>query len=138
MTYIDLFSINGITKCFQYSGKYSPYLLSNFKKTICYKLACSNSTMKYNWCNLDLCSEESAKKYFIVIIDYVGYHVSPIIHLFCKYTITTMINLNLSRLPSDCIFALYTFMHGVTGYPFPGSYIYKGMIVDQVFNIFQY
>ena len=49
--------------------------------------------------------------------------VYPIISLFCNIPLTKIINLWLSRLPSDCTFSLYTFMNGVTGYLFLGSSI---------------
>ena len=62
--------------------------------------------MEFNWCTLYLCLEEYAKKYFRVLIDDVVNQVYPIISLFCKYHFNTIINFNLSRLPSDFIFAL--------------------------------
>ena len=55
--------------------------------------------MEDNWHTLDLCMEEYNRKYFIVLIDAIGYQVSPIISLFCKYSLTKIINLNLSRVP---------------------------------------
>ena len=82
MPYIDFFNINGVPKQFVYSGKYSMYILSKFKKTLCVSLDCRNSTMKFNWCNLDLLLAASTKKQFRVTIDDDGAQVSPIIFLF--------------------------------------------------------
>ena len=123
MPYIDFFGLNGLTKYLQYSGKYSPYLLPNFKKIICLKFAFRNAPMKYNWCNLALFWEASTRKYFRVLIDSIGDQVSPIIYFFYKSPLTTIINFNLSIPLSDCTFSLYTSIHGVTGYPFLGSSI---------------
>ena len=50
----------------------------------------------------------------------VGDQVSPTNSLFFRSPITTILNFNLSRLPSDCIFSLYKSMHGVIGSPFFG------------------
>ena len=49
----------------------------------------------------------------------------PIISLFCKSHLTTILNFNLSRLPSYLIFPLWTSIHDVTGYPLSGSSIRK-------------
>ena len=46
-----------------------------------------------------------------------GDQVSPTIYLFYRSPLTTILNFNLSILPLDWIFALYTSMHGVTGSP---------------------
>ena len=43
MPCIDFFSLNGIKKLLQYSGKYSSYLLSSFIKNLHFTLACRNS-----------------------------------------------------------------------------------------------
>ena len=64
-------------------------------------------------------------KYFIILIDAVGDQASSTIYLFFKSPIPTIINFNFSRIPSDCIFAFYTSMHRVNGYPFYGSSIRK-------------
>ena len=79
--------------------------------------------MKSNWCTLPLFLSSSYIKYLRVLIDDIGYHVYPSVLLFCKSHLTTILNFNLSIIPSYCIFAFYTSMHGVTGYPFLGSYI---------------
>ena len=50
-----------------------------------------------------------------------GDQVSPTSSLFCRSALTTIINLRLFRIPSDCILALLTYMHGVTGLSFSGS-----------------
>ena len=75
-------------------------------KTLCMTLACRNTPMKSSWCNLELLLVASAKKYFLFLIDAVEAQVSPIISLFCKYYLNIILNLNLSRLPSDWVFAL--------------------------------
>ena len=72
-----------------------------------------------------MCLELSARKYLIFIIDDVGDQVSPIISLFCKYPLTTVLNFKFSGLPLDYIFSLHTSMNGVTGSPFLGYYIIK-------------
>ena len=51
--------------------------------------------------------------------------MSPIISLFCKYPLTTVLNFKFSGLPLDYIFSLHTSMNGVTGSPFLGYYIIK-------------
>ena len=76
--------------------------------------------MKSNWCTLDLCLSASTKKYFKFLIDAFVAQVSPIFSLLCKYPLTTIINFNLSRLPSDWIFASYTPINGFTGYILSG------------------
>ena len=48
----------------------------------------------------------------------VGDTWSPTIYLFCKSPLTTILNFNLSRLPSDWILGLYKSTHGVTGSPY--------------------
>ena len=55
----------------------------------------------------------------------VGDQVSPIVSLLLKSPLTTILNFNLSRLPSDCMFALYKSIYGVTVYPLCGSSIKK-------------
>ena len=69
--YNDYFSLNCIRKKLRYSGKYSPYLLSNFRKTLCLTLACRDDPIKYNCCTLALCLAEYAKKYFRALTDSV-------------------------------------------------------------------
>ena len=59
-----------------------------------------------------------AKRYFKVLVEAVGDQVSPIKYLLCRSPITTIINLGLSRLPSDCIFDLWIYIHGVAGSTF--------------------
>ena len=71
--------------------------------------------MKYNGWNLVLCLAASDRKYYKVLMETVSDQVSPTIYLFYKYPLTTILNFNFSRLPSDWILALYTSMHGVTG-----------------------
>ena len=88
--------------------------MSNFTKTLCFTLVCRNAPIKSNWCTLDFCLELSASKYSRVFVDAVGDQVSPIISVFFKSPLDTVLNFNLSRLQSDCIFDLYTSMHGVT------------------------
>ena len=99
--------------------------MSNFTKTICFTLACRYDPIKSNLCSLALFLEVCSRKYFIFLIDAVGYQVFPIISLFCKSLLTTIINFNLSSHTSDCSFSLYTSMHEVNGYPFYGSSIRK-------------
>ena len=65
----------------------------------------------------------------MVLLDDVGTQVSLIIYLFFKSHLTTILNYNLSRLPSYWIFALQTFMHGVTGSPISGSTIIKFLLL---------
>ena len=66
--------------------------------------ACRNYTMKSKCCTLDLFCDAYARKYFGFITDAVGDQVSPIKSLFFKCPLTTILNFNLSRLPSDFIF----------------------------------
>ena len=101
---IYFFSINSIPKYLAYSGKYSPYLLSELINNICFTLACINSSMKYNWCTLALLLEVYAKKCFRFLIDSIGDQLSPMISLLFKSPLTTIINFNLSRIPSYWIF----------------------------------
>ena len=82
-----------------------------------YTLACKNVPMKSNWRTLDLCLDESASKYFKVLMEAVGDQVSPTISVFCRSPLTTILNFNFSRLLSDWIFDFYTSMHVVTGSP---------------------
>ena len=89
--------------------------MSNLTKTLFFTLACKNAPIKSSWSTLALCLASSARKYFKVLIEDVGNQVSPPISLFCKSPLTTIINFNLSRLPSDWILDFYTSMHGVTG-----------------------
>ena len=51
--------------------------------------------------------------------------MSPIKSLFYKPPLTKILNFNLLRFTYDCIFDLYTSMHGVTGNPLFGSSIRK-------------
>ena len=69
-------------------------------------------------------------EYFRFLIDAVGYQVSPIITLCCKPLLTKILKCNLSRLPYDCIFYLYTSMHGVTVFYFFGFYIRKFWLLN--------
>ena len=62
--------------------------------------------MESNKCILALGLEASARKYFRILFDYVVDQVSPIISVFSKSPLTTILNFNFSRLPLDCIFAL--------------------------------
>ena len=78
-----------------------------------------------------------SKKYFKVLMEAVGDQVSPTISLFCRSPLTTILNLNLSRLPSDCIFALYTSMHGVTDSPYFWSSIRKVWLLIRLFISFR-
>ena len=94
-------------------------------KNSMFTLDFKNAPMKYNWCTLDLCFEETAKKYFRVLVNAVGYHVSPIISLLWKYHLNTIIKFNLSIIQSYWVFLLYTPMHGFSWYPFYGSSIIK-------------
>ena len=107
--------------------------MSNLTKTILFTLACKNSPMKSNWWTLDLCLAASARKYFKVLMEDVGDQVSPTISLFCKSPLTTIINFNLSILPSDWILAFYTSMHGVTGSPSFWSSIRKFWLLIRLF-----
>ena len=63
----------------------------------------------------------------------VGNRVSPTISLFCKFPLTTILNFNLSRLPSDRILALYTSMRGVTSSPYFWSSIRKIWLLIRFF-----
>ena len=94
-------------------------------KTICLKLTCRNSSMKSNGYTIALCLAESAKKYFIVLIDDVVSQVSTIISLFWKSPLTTILIFTFSILPLDWIFAFYTSTHGVTWSSLFGSSIRK-------------
>ena len=89
--------------------------MSNFTNTLFFNFTCKNAPMKYNWWTLDLCLAASAKKYFKVLMEAIGDQVYPTISLFYISPLTTVLNFNLSRIPSDWIFALYPSMHGVTG-----------------------
>ena len=91
--------------------------MSNLTKTLFFTLACKNAPMKSYWWNPDLCLAASARKYFKFLMEAVGDQLSLTISLFYISPLTTVLNFNLSRLPSDWIFALYTSMHGVTGSP---------------------
>ena len=73
------------------------------QKNSIFTLAYRNAPMKSNWCTPVLLLEESANKYFILLIDAVWYQVSPIISLFWKSPLTTILNFNLSTIPSDWI-----------------------------------
>ena len=84
-----------------------------------------NDPVKIDWCTLALCLEGSNRKYFRILIDYVGEWVSTIIYLFYKSPITTILNFNLSSLPSDVIFSLYTSIYRVTVSYLLGSSIIK-------------
>ena len=81
--------------------------------------------MKSNYWTLALCLAESSKKYFKVLMEAVGEQVSPTNSLFCRFPPTTIISFNLSLLPSDWIFFLYTSMHGVKVSLFFGSWTRK-------------
>ena len=72
-----------------------------------------------------ICLVASAKKYFKFVMEVVGDQVSQTISLFCKYPLTTILNFNLSRLPSYWILDLNTSMHIVTGSPYFLSSIRK-------------
>ena len=96
-------------------------------------LACKNAPMKSNWWTLVVCLAASAKKYVKVLTEAVGDQVSPTISLFYKSPLTTIINFNLSRLPSYWILALYTSMHGVTGSPLFGSSMRKFWLLIKLF-----
>ena len=102
-------------------------------KTLFFTLACKNAPMKYNWRTLDLCLAESTKKYAKVLMEAVGDQVSPTISLLCKYHLNTIINFNLSRLPSYWILSLYISMHGVTGSPSFWSSIRKVWLLIRFF-----
>ena len=73
--------------------------------------------MKFNWCNLGFWLETSDRKYLRVLVGAVLYQLSPIIYLFWKSPLTTILNFNMSRLQPDCIICLYTPIHGFTGSP---------------------
>ena len=107
MPYIDFFNINDLPKLLQYSGNYSQYLISDFTNTLCFALACRNFPMKTNWFTIALLLEAYDSNYFRFIIGNIGDQVYPIISLFRKSPLTTILNFNLSRLTSDCIF-IYT------------------------------
>ena len=84
-------------------------------------VVCKNDPIKSNWLNPALCLIAPAKKYFKFLMEAVGDQVSTIKSLFCRYTLTTIINFNLLRLPLDWIFYLYKSIHGVTWSNFSGS-----------------
>ena len=115
--YMEFNNFKALPKYCAYSGKYSAYLMSNLTNTLFLTLACKNYPIKSSWWTLSLCFAVSARKYFKVLMKAVGDQVSPTISLFCKYPLTTILNFNLSRLPSDWTLDLYTSMHGVTGSP---------------------
>ena len=98
-------------------------MLSNFTRTLFFTLSCRNSPMRYNCYTLAFWLEPSSRKYFRVLIYPVGDQVSRKISLFFNYPLTTILNFNLSILPSDCIFDLYTSIHGFHCYSFLGSFI---------------
>ena len=94
--------------------------MSNFTNTLLLTFSCKNSPMKYNRWTLSLCLVASDKKYFIFLMGAVGDQVPPTSSLFQRSPLTTIINFNLSRLPSDWVFAFYTSMHVNTGSSFFG------------------
>ena len=62
--------------------------------------------MKYNWYIIPLFLAESAKEYFIVLIDAFRYQVCTIISLLCKSHLIIILNYNLSIITYDWIFDL--------------------------------
>ena len=109
------------------------YLISNLKNTLLFNFACKNAPMKSNWWTLALCLVASAKKYFKVLMEAVGNQVSPTNSLFCRSPLTTILNFNLSRPPSDWIVSFYTSMHGITGSPSFLSSIRKVWLLIRLF-----
>ena len=107
--------------------------MSNLTKTLFFTLDCKNAPMKSNWRTLALCLAASARKYFKLLMDAVGDQMSPTISLFWKFPLTTILNFNFSRLPSDWILALHTFMHVVTGSPSFWSSIRKVWLLIRFF-----
>ena len=73
-----------------------------------------------------------------VLMEAVGDQVSPTDYLFCRSPITTIFNFNLSILPSDHIFTLYTCMHRVTGSPSFWSSIGKVWLLIRFFVSFRF
>ena len=62
--------------------------------------------VKYTWWTIALCLVASVKKYFKVLMEAVGDQVSTTNSLFYRSPLTTILNLSLSRLPSDFILYL--------------------------------
>ena len=98
-----------------------------------FTLAYKNAPIKSNWWTIALCLDASVRKYFNVLMEAVGDQVSPTNSLFCRSPLTTILIFNLSRLPSDWIFTLYTSMHGVTGSPSFWSSIRKVWLLIRFF-----
>ena len=94
--------------------------------------------MKYNWCTLALLLEASPKKYFRVLIYDVGDQVSPTTYLFCTSPLTTILNFNLSRLPSYWIFSLHISTNGFNALPFYGSFIRKVWLLINFSTYFRF
>ena len=87
--------------------------------------ACNNAIMKSYWLTLAFCLVAYTKKYFQVLMEAVVDQVSPTNSLFCISPLSIIFNLNLSGLPSDLMFALYTSIHGVTVSPLFGPSMRK-------------
>ena len=62
--YIYFSNIKALLNYFEYSGKQSAYLLSNFTNTLFLTFSCKNDPIKSNWCTLSLFLIAPSKKYF--------------------------------------------------------------------------
>ena len=74
--------------------------MSNFTNTLLLYFACKNAPIKYKLSIIALLLAVSIKNYFKVLMEDVGDQVSPDNSLCCRYPLTKILNLSLSRLPT--------------------------------------